>query len=218
MRLVLTTGVDLDLTVRKRWDVLIRQRQLSKEMWRRGELDIDQHGDMDGYLTKDPTRDSYSASPGRYRKDYLRYYSQTKDSHEAIAMVGRGYKDQQFYYEKSGRQLPPLLEQMLRTNLLTFDDSLDMMQRLTGIQTFITFMTGYDLAHLYPHLWIGVKIRLMNHSYEYDEDDHNYRFSPDEWSLPFDFTKEKLVDLIRQYLHAYHAENPQGLALLEKVK
>lgn len=218
MRLSLSSHVDLSQEVRQRWQVIIRQRMIEKDLWRRGELEIDQNG-QNGYLVHDPTPNSFSQSPGRYQKEYMRFYAQTTKSHEAI-QHGRGYKSDGFMhnpFDASSKKFPPLLENMLRSRLLTFEEDLDMVQRIQTLQTMMEFMEGYNLRYLYSHLWIGVKITIRQHRYEYDEDDHNYRFSADEWELPYDFKREKLVNLIRQYLQAYHGDNPQGLTLLDKI-
>lgn len=215
IRLALTVQLDVSPQVRQRWDLLVRQRKLQREAWLKGESAS--RSASGGYLTVDPTPNSYSTSPGRYRDQFLSFYSQTSESHESYAK-GHGFRDELLHnpLDPSAARLPPLLERMLRTGLLSFDPSLDMLQRLQAMQSLMQFVQGYNLAHLYAHLWIGVRIHITLLSYEGEVDDR-YRYDANEWHLPYNFERQKLVQLIHQWLHTYHSDNPQGLTLLDKV-
>jgi hypothetical protein len=65
---------------------------------------------------------------------------------------------------------------------------------------------------------MGVRILITTPSFEGDGGEAvNYRYSADEWHLPWNFEHAPAVRLIQQYLHAFHADNPQGLTLIEQV-
>lgn len=217
--LVASQAAGLHHTVRSRWEVQMRARLLQQQMWAAGVEDTARAAG--GYLTADPTTNSLNQSPGRFKADYLSYYAQSQASHEEVRRAQGARLDAPALYAPMGPgsgPLTPLLESMLRSGLLRFDSGVDMLQRLECLQRFMRLLEGASSRSLYTHLWMGVRILVTAPSFEGDGGEAaNYRYSADEWHLPWNFEHAPMVRMIQQYLHAFHSDNPQGLALIEQV-
>ena len=215
MRLLLSAEAGIHPSVRVRWEVSMRSRVIAEQLWSKGIEDVSRAAG--GYITQDPTGSSLNQSPGRFQADYLSFYAQGADSHASIRRAQGFRADAPQLYAPQGAEsnpLSPLLESMLRAGLLRFDASIDMLQRLHCLQSFMRLLHSPSARGLYIHLWAGVRIQIVEQSFEHEEDDFNYRYSAAEWQLPWNFHTDKLTRMIVQYLYAFHADNPQGLNMI----
>jgi hypothetical protein len=126
---------------------------------------------------------------------------------------------------KGESPLSPLLEAMLRAQLVRFDSGLDMLQRLDCLQRLMKLLHGSNARSLYAHLWLGVRLHIgtgipsysSSSSSSSSSDDPSsssdtplecYRYSSAEWHLPWNFEQKLVHNMVRQYLHAFHSSDP----------
>jgi hypothetical protein len=226
MRLLLASEArGIDPSVRERWGVAMRARLLQHDLWSNGEEAAS--AAAAGYLSKDPTPNSLSSSPGRYQKDYLSFYSQSQEAHETIRRAQGWRGDAPELYRgpdgKGESPLSPLLEAMLRAQLVRFDSGLDMLQRLDCLQRLMKLLNEKNARSLYAHLWLGVRLHIGTGIPSYSSSSSSsspsadasssdtplecYRYSSAEWHLPWNFEQKLVHNMVRQYLHAFHSSS-----------